>query len=746
MNRSSILTFLVLFFILLSMGSEFVYAESSITDREDEILNGFAEVKKSYEGFKEEIANLIPVDFELDRALLLKDEKAELRINVRSETLPNPKLELIEGCYLENPRKLTFDLEWMKSEDGRYTVTWKWTPTETGNYLLHWDCDIGGDIPEFFRSFSVIDETFAVAILNSTSHREPRPEPDFHDLHLPFSYWAESLLLSPRGSAEQFTNLSRGARQFGDDPGLMIFKGGCYLKDDQTVFYDEPESVQRAVLQCYKELWEMHGFPEPLSNLYTYGMGNGPATVARSLGYDLLGALCADQNWGDGPFKINHWGMPARPYFVSPEDFRKPGPGGSGTMVGVQQCARYTVGCRDYNCVYSFEGGISYAFDQYTGQAKEKVNDEIILSREKDFLECLLNSAGQSETPFFFSCGFEMNGVWPDMAAVNRMMMEHLVERSREVPLAFASASEAAKFMRHHHNRTPESVLYLTDVYSGLTQGGKPALYPDTMEIENHEFRALFRFGETLPYAQYDYTTPWDYPDWANRSIPRKADGYVIPNTEDRFQVTPKILDTRGLKVSVETVDTEDTTTVELEIEANSPITNLTLSVWNLPRVFSNDSKNTRVEGANRFIPIRAPYTGNFCGIVIVDIKEGKNRIRLTVTGDRSEPRSLDLTIGKKIMAKVLEREGQSTLYLFTASEDVEEFQVSIPTDATVQIYPSNYDPPIRLVGETRIQVKPGSNQRIVGLGYQKFLEACSEAKSLKLWDVASVPSLFTKE
>lgn len=209
-------------------------------------------------------------------------------------------------------------LDWVKQEgNDAFQAAWNWTPARCGNYLLHWRCDIGGDVPEFWRNVSVVDKGWAVLILNSTSHIQPRPEPDFHELHLPFSYWAEILLYGQMSYAENFLAFSRGARQYGDDPGMLIFMGSEYLKDDKTVFYDEPESVQRGVLQCYQELWPMLGFPKPLNSLYTYGMGNVPVRVSRELSLNLLGALCADQNWGDGPFKINHWGMPARPYFVS---------------------------------------------------------------------------------------------------------------------------------------------------------------------------------------------------------------------------------------------------------------------------------------------------------------------------------------------------------------------------------------------------------------------------------------------
>ncbi|MCB9770355.1 MAG: hypothetical protein H6752_19325 [Candidatus Omnitrophica bacterium] len=743
MNSRSLFCLTSLLIILLPLRS--ATAESA-EDRANAILEGFSQVQQDYQRFQEEIVNLIRVDFDLDSALLLPQEEVELRITAHCETSPNPKLELIEDCYSETPRTTSFDLKWNKTLEGEFVANWKWTPTGTGNYLLHWVCDIGGDIPVFYRNFSVIDDSFAVAILNSTSHRQPRPEPDFHELHLPFSYWAESMLFTPRGSAQQFANFSMGARQYGDDPGLMIFKGGCYLKDDQTVFYDEPEPVQRAVLASYQELWGMHGFPQPLSSLYTYGLGNGPVKVARSLGFDLLGALCADQNWGDGPFQINHWGMPARPYFVSSEDFRKPGPGNSGAMVGVQQCERYTVGCRDYNCVYSFEGGISYAFDQYTAQAKDRVVDEIILSREKDFLECLLNSAGQTDTPFFFSCGIEMNGVWPEMAEINRMMMEHLVKRSRDFPLAFANASETAKFMRRHYDKTPESILYLPDVYCGLTQGGKPACHPDTMEIENADLRAIFRFGEELPYAQYDYTASWNYPDWGNEEIPRKPDGYVIPNTEDRFRVTPKILDTRGIEVRTQTEERAEATVMTLEIDAASDYQNLALAVWNLPRTYTEDSNQFLLQGAERFIPVRAPFTGNLNGILIADLKKGKNQMTLEVKTDSRPLQFLDVRLGESAFAKVLDRGGESTAYLFTTAEVPVDLEIAPTSETEAQLFPSNYEGPIPLRGLNTIRLDPGQCPRVVGLSREELQKACPDRKTFKAWQVEDIPSISGRD
>jgi hypothetical protein len=699
-------------------------------DRARQILAGFEDIRADYERLKGDIADLIRIRLDLAPELLLPGEEVVLTVEARSAAPPNPTLEVFQDCYQENPTRHVFPLAWKNNRAGQgYAAVWRWRPPRCGSYQLRWACGAGGDVPEFRRNFAVVDRSYLVLILNSTSHREPRPEPDFHALRLPFSYWAEALLFGRRATAEDFARASRWSRQFGDDPGLMVFLGGDYLPGDQTVFYNEPEEVQRTVLDCYRKLWPMLGFPRPLRSLYTYGMGNGPARVARSLGFDLLGALCADQNWGDGPFKINHWGMPARPYFVSREDFRKPGDAGARAVVGVQQCERQTVECRNYNCVYAFEGGIAYALDQYTGITRPRIVDDAILSREMDFFQCFAECAGQTPTPYFASCGIEFNGVWPEMAAINRRFMEYLASRARDTKLAFATATAAADFLRRHARRTPETVLYLPDVYAGVTSNGKPACHPDTMEIENDRFRAIFRRGETLPYAQYDYTTRWEYPDWGNADIPRRKDGYIVPNTDDRFRVTPRIVDTRPFKVAAQVEDGPEATRVTLEVDAGAAQPGLALALWDLPREYSRDEGRFRLRGAQRFIPICAPYTGNLNGIVVADIKPGKNRITLTLTTGRRVPRTQDILLGENGMAKVFERDGSAMAYLFCIGSAPEEIEIRPMEGVTARLYSPDSDEG-RPVGEKAvIRIMPGTCWKLAGLTYDRLLRACPTAR-----------------
>ena len=694
-------------------------------------------IEEMHAAIAAEIDAVAAVAFDLSPMLLLPGEETALTIQARSETPPNGLIEVWRNCYVQQPEIHQFQLEWKEEAPGSWLAVWQWRPPACGNYLVHWVSGVPGDIPDFWRNFSVVDQGWAVMVLNSTSHAQPKPQPDFHRFHLPFSYWQEALLYHPYPTPENFLAFSRNSRQYGDDPGLMIFLGGEYEEGDKTVFYDESEIVQRTVLECYQDFWRFCRFPAPLNSLYTYGMGNGPVRAARDLGLDLIGALCADQNWGDGPFKINHWGMPARPYFMSEEDFRKPGPGGPGAMVGVQQCERQTALCRDYGCVYSFESGIAYAFDQYSGITRPRIVNEMILSREMSFFDCFLEAASQCPQPYLFSCGIEMNGVWPEMADINRQFMALLARRAATRDLAVTTASAAADFMRRQYQRIPESTLYLPDVFAGMVHGEKPPLYPDTMEVENARFRAIFRSGETLPYAQYDYTEPWDYPDWGNEDIPRKPDGYAIPNTEDRFRATPRILDTRSFSATLKTQETGAATKLVIEIEAETPCKDLALAVWNIPRTFSQDPSSWRLSGAKRFIPVRAPFTANFNGIIEANIHPGRNRIRLAINTPARPPATLDYRIPGPAKAKVFPREKDLIAYLFAEGSQAAEISCQASPEASVTHYPFDSDEPRTLTGTRAIRLEPGRPQRILFPNRTAFEQAFPGASPLFDWGPA---------
>ena len=81
------------------------------------------------------------------------------------------------------------------------------------------------------------------------------------------------------------------------------------------------------------------------------------------------------------------------------------------------------------------------------------------------------------------------------MAAINRTFMEYLVRRAGDARIAYTTATRGGRLLQAALQGDPGERPLPPDVYAGLTNSGKPANYPDTMEIENHLFSAIFIKG-----------------------------------------------------------------------------------------------------------------------------------------------------------------------------------------------------------------------------------------------------------
>ena len=148
------------------------------------MLRSFATIVADHANVQAELDRLIRVKFDVHPRLLLLGEEVALHLEARADATPNPRLEICEDCCRAGPNVRACTLDWHEGPaKGVFTAEWKWKPQRCGNYLLRWNCDIGGDVSTFSRNVGVVDNTYAVAILNSTSHIKPRPELDFHELH-----------------------------------------------------------------------------------------------------------------------------------------------------------------------------------------------------------------------------------------------------------------------------------------------------------------------------------------------------------------------------------------------------------------------------------------------------------------------------------------------------------------------------------------------------------------------------------
>ena len=151
-------------------------------------------------------------------------------------------------------------------------------------------------------------------------------------------------------------------------------------------------------------------------------------------------------------------------------------------------------------------------------------------------------------------------------------------------------------------------------------------------------------------------------------------------------------------------------------MDAKTAQRNMALAVWDLPRQYSKDQSKFRLTGAVRFIPVRASFTHNLCGIIIADIKKGTNVITLTAATPQRTPKSLDMSLGGNIMAKVIERDGVSNAYIFTTGSKPEDFTITPPTGAECLLYKLDSDTPLKIDQSTTLTVEQVKYLHIVGL------------------------------
>lgn len=692
-----------------------------------------AEIRRLHGEMAVELARLMPVRMGVTPKLARLGEEVTIELEALADHVPASVLVVHEDYFRhpdDAPRKV--HLAW--EEDGTrhgltvFRASHVFTPG-LGNHLAHWTCDIGGDVPEYQRHFATINNRYAVCLLESTSHRPPNPQTDFHELRLPFDYWEQNCLVLPNivdnASPEAWAGISRAYRQYGDEPTPMLFTD--YYQRDRAKegrFAQYSEALQRTVLAAYRDTWPLLGFDGSMRCFAAYSQGNRAIASARAEGYATIAALCAGQNWQDGTFGINHSGMPDRPYFISTEDFRKAGDGGPDGLVGVPQCQRNTFLTHDYNCTYVLEPAWNEFMNQGGGR---KTIDHVHLSRQYDFFEAMLQNKHSHRAPYFFSMGFEFNGVSPEIAPSNRLMMEYIVRKAAETPLVFSTGPAVTDYFRRHYTETPETVCYQADFFGGLTQHGKPASYPDTLEFEGPGGKSLFQRPDLLPRYHYDYGPAWDYPDWGNEQLPRNERGYLRPDTYDRFAATPRIVDTRKFAVTRSDDEVDGGYRVTVRVSSKAAQAGMALALWDIPRAWCLGASWWSIEGDARFVPVRAPFTGNLNGILVANIAEGENEFAVTVTTPARALGSTTVRIGGAIEGRVFPRDDQVTAYLWPCGDVAVTLTVELPEGMTaIGFVAPEGEAQFCDPGPRRFELVPGGWMRLVGLSGEEITRYCS--------------------
>jgi hypothetical protein len=637
------------------------------------------------------LARQMPVQLGLSPQLVFVGEPVRLQIRAVSPRPPQPRATVYLDYFhtkLAESREVALDWHRQGEQAGQpvYLATAELPAAKAGQYLVEWNCDVGGDIAKFSRSYAVCDKGSAVCLFVITSPGSPHPEIEFHKQHVPFDYWEQVFDLSNLAQANvaDWAKRSRRAREFGDTPNFLAE----WYPWDTALVCREPAELQRLAIAALQPLVAKLGFTDRPYSVWSYSLGNVGYRMLQAAGDLTVTSLCTE-NHVDGGLEINHWGKPERPYFMGADDFRKPGPGGRNRLVAVSQVQRHTYLARHFYCNYCIEGScFGLADPAWSGRGK--VVDELAMSRMLDGYDALFQMARSQKSPYYIATGVEFNGARPGATEANRIGLEYAVAKARTGNVVFTTSRGVAEFYKRHYDATPESTAYFHDYWAGTHQKDKSDLCPDVMTMEGAKFYALALEGEILPECEYDYTHPWDFPDFGNDELPRRLHDpacYLLPGKFDKFAALPRIVDTRPFQARrVDQVD-GDAMAVTVEVAAATARKDLALALWNVPREFRPGEDWFCTSANCRFVPVLAPYSDNLNGFLVANVAKGSNTFRVRFTSPPRRPTLLDFRIGTSVRGKIFRRNGQTMAYLWPTGPWAAEVRLDLPAVLTARVY-----------------------------------------------------------
>jgi hypothetical protein len=678
-----------------------------------------------------ELSRRMPVRMRVTPQLAMRGEPVHIEVRAVTAKRPNPKATVFLDYFhtgMKKSRAVVLDWQPCGEEAGLplYTASVSLPSDRLGQYLVEWNCDVGGDVAKFSRSYAVCDNHSAVCLFVVTAPGSPHPEIDFHKHHVPFDYW-ESVFDLPQlagGSAELWAQRSRRAREFGDNPNFLM---EWYAWDTAQVCR-EPTEVQRIGVGAIKGLVAMMGFPDRPISTWSYTLGNVGYRLLQEAGGLTVTSLCTE-NHTDGGLEINHWGKPERPYFMSAEDFRKAGPGGPDRLVAFSQVQRHTYLARHYCCDFCIEAAC-LGGPLAVSAGRENVCDEITASRMLDGYDALFQMPRCQKTPYYIASGVEFNGGRPGATEGNRIELEYALAKARTGNVVFATTRGVAEFYKRHYTTTPESSAYFDDYWAGTHVHDKPDLLPDVMTMENGKFYALALAGQILPQCAYDYTRPWDFPDYGNDALPRRLRdpmNYLFPGKYDKYAATPHTLDTRPLEAVRRDRVEGNSLAVTITVEAKAAQKNLALALWNIPREFQPGEGWFQTSAQCRFLPVLAPYSDNLNGFLVADVAPGRNVFEVRISSAPREPKLLDFQIGASVRGKVVRRDGTSMAYLWPTGPWPAALRLVLPAGKSARAYVAPRGvlqecPP----GDTMLEIPQDQWMRLVGLDREEILRFAS--------------------
>jgi len=396
-------------------------------------------------------------------------------------------------------------------------VARRWTPEKPGMYLAEFTAD--GETACLPLAVAAAD--WAVCQITVGAFTAEDYAETIHGGGVPANYY-----VSPNRAAAsgEFTledkRWRRYEREFGDDiyPHVMAKDIGVLnpeLAHDDANWNSLSEAEIEKRLTFFQAWWEEQGF-QPLDRIATYTPCNSFINACRQVGIRVVHSVIPEQNWSDGEWVINHWGMPTCPFWFASDDFRKATGRTVDGVVGMTM--------NHYHVLLPHLtrwGDFVLSPSHFTRWIRAADSGETS-TRFKQFLtDTVRGWKSLSGDPFFFVAGFEFGRTFgtANMTAYNRAGLEALIALGNTDKLIFATGRDVRAYYERHLPHHPETAFRQRDNWIGCTVNGKPGQAGDSVVVERRNYKSVIREGEILPFFYYDYLVEWKF-DVADTAAP----------------------------------------------------------------------------------------------------------------------------------------------------------------------------------------------------------------------------------
>ena len=383
-------------------------------------------------------------------------------------------------------------------------------PLASGSYLIH-EMLAPGEVRT--RYLGVADEGWTVVQMTCGTTGD-KLDSVVHARRVPMNYYVSV------DEAQNDTTFLGWQRDYGDGIYLHLHPDSLGKIDPKFKTLKEnwedftvPEIVER--LKALDTWMQDFGFA-PLDGFASYTPANSLIAAMRQVGWNVLHSIIPEQNWSDGHWAINHWGMPNQPFYIAADDFRKSTSRrdaktqrGGGNVIGM--------GMNSYHLYmpHVVNWGDNVLSPSHFLRWHRTVESGDVPVRYGNFLADYLKVAGGVKgSPYFLFAGFEFGRTFGtrSMTVHNRAGCEALIDKARNgAKIVFATASDVAAWYEKFCTTPPEVVFTQRDYLAGTRIMDKPIDSGPSIGMEMKDYKACFAHLEPLPFYHYDYTIPWHF-------------------------------------------------------------------------------------------------------------------------------------------------------------------------------------------------------------------------------------------